>query len=105
MPITVPSFVHAVTTRSLGSDDRSTISEWYRVASNGSLTPASTPELSWRIHEVLPCDGTFLTTLPPNASPRHWWPRHTPRIATFPLSSRMACVDTPAYSGVPGPGE
>src|SRR5450759_5033670 len=103
--MTVWSAVHAVTTSSFGTDDRSTISEWYRVASNGSDTPAITPELSWRIHEVLPCDGSFRTTFAPKASPRHWWPRQTPRMTTLPLSSLMVFVETPASSGVPGPGE
>src|SRR4029077_126124 len=70
-PMTVSSAVHAVTTSASGMDALSTISEWYRVASNGSFTPARTPELSWRIQDVLPWDGTLRTTLPPKASPRH----------------------------------
>ncbi len=45
------------------------------------------------------------TTAAPNAWPIAWCPRHTPRIGTLPPSWRNSCSDTPASSGVPGPGE
>ena len=44
-------------------------------------------------------------TLPPKAWPRLWCPRHTPRIGTRPESSDSTASDTPAWSGVHGPGE
>ena len=44
-------------------------------------------------------------TLPPKTWPIAWWPRHTPKIGISPASSRSTSSDTPASSGVPGPGE
>ena len=45
------------------------------------------------------------TTLPPKAWPMLWWPRQTPRIGTAPESFSSTSSDTPAWSGVQGPGE
>ncbi len=41
----------------------------------------------------------------PNACAIAWWPRHTPRIGTFPANRAISSSDTPASSGVHGPGE
>ena len=54
----------------------------------------------------LPCTmRTFRTTLPPKAWPMVWWPRQTPRMGSSPASAATAARDTPASSGVQGPGE
>ena len=45
------------------------------------------------------------TILPPNACATVWCPRHTPRIGTFPANAFTAASETPAESGLPGPGE
>ena len=45
------------------------------------------------------------TMRPPNAWPMAWWPRHTPSIGTLPAKARTASSETPASSGVHGPGE
>jgi hypothetical protein len=34
-----------------------------------------------------------------------WWPRHTPRIGVVGPSRLISSSDTPASSGVQGPGE
>ncbi|OHE84276.1 MAG: hypothetical protein A2190_13705 [Lysobacterales bacterium RIFOXYA1_FULL_69_10] len=58
------------------------------------------------MREVLPCMIDLArTTSPPNACPRLWWPRHTPRIGVVAPSSRITSTDTPASFGVHGPGE
>jgi len=45
------------------------------------------------------------TTLPPNAAPIAWCPRHTPRIGRRPAWASMAGTHTPASAGEHGPGE
>jgi len=64
--MTTPSSVSAVISSTSGTDARSTTSEWYRVAVNGSGSPANTPLPSCVISYVLPCI-TFgaRTTSPP----------------------------------------
>ena len=37
--------------------------------------------------------------------PMHWCPRQTPRIGTCRPNARMISLETPAWSGVHGPGE
>jgi len=54
-PMTTPSSVSAVISRQSGTESRSTTSEWYRVASNGSGRPAKRPSPEWLIIDVLPC--------------------------------------------------
>ena len=44
-------------------------------------------------------------TVPPKAAPMAWCPRQTPKIGTLPPWSRTTSTQTPASSGVPGPGE
>ena len=65
------------------------------------------PLPSWRMREVLPCmTRSARTTLPPNAWPIAWWPRHTPRIGTLPGEAlAISRSEMPASSGVHGPGE
>ena len=68
--------------------------------------PAKIVLPSWIIGEVLPCiRRSARTTLPPNASPIHCRPRHTPRIGTSPAISRSRVSEIPASVGVHGPGE
>src|SRR5262245_42375459 len=45
------------------------------------------------------------TTLPPNACPIDWCPRHTPKMGNRPARSRTQGSETPASFGVHGPGE
>ena len=55
--------------------------------------------------EVLPCITCGArTTWPPYTWPMHWWPRHTPSTGTRPAKVAITSLDTPASSGVPGPG-
>ena len=46
-----------------------------------------------------------LTMRAPKAAPIAWWPRQTPRTGALPAKRRIISIDTPACSGVPGPGE
>ena len=54
---------------------------------------------------VLPCTGSWRTTVPPKACASAWWPRHTPSVGT-PASGKRAHASSemPASSGVHGPG-
>ena len=53
--VRAPLVMHGKTSRQSGTDSRATTSEWYRVAVNGSGSPANTPRPSWLMLEVLPC--------------------------------------------------
>ena len=76
--------VWAVGTRQSGSASSRTMSEWYRVASNGFSIPWKTPLPSCSIREVFPCiSRSARTTSPPNAWPMHWCPRHTPSTGSL----------------------
>ena len=68
--------------------------------------PAKIVRPSCSIVVVLPCTGTWRTTLPPNACASDWWPRQTPSVGT-PASGkrRMTSSEMPASVGVHGPGE
>jgi hypothetical protein len=49
--------------------------------------------------EVLPCMTCLARmTLPPNASPMAWWPRHTPRIG-FAGEVLEQATEMPACAG------
>ena len=52
--MTRPWAVSPVTSSTSGRPSRSTTSEWYRVAANGTGSPASTPAPPWWTGEVLP---------------------------------------------------
>ena len=46
------------------------------------------------------------STVPPNATPIAWWPRHTPNSGVFAAAHALTSgIDAPARSGVPGPGD
>ena len=71
-----------------------------------TCTPANTPLPSCVTAETLPCRiSPAPSTMPPNTSPMHWWPRHTPRIGTLPAKRLMTSLLMPASLGLPGPGE
>ncbi len=58
--------MRAVTSSTSGTLAGSTTSEWYRVATKGSGSPAKTPAPSWWMAEVLPCMRVgAATTSPP----------------------------------------
>src|SRR5213083_2887915 len=106
LPILGRSALHAVITRSLGSDRGSTTREWYRMPVTGLGIPSNSSSSSWITSHVFPCmSRSARTTRAPNASPIAWWPRHTPRTGTFPASAFTSGTRIPASPGVHGPGE
>ena len=101
-----PSAVHALTSSVAGREARSTMSEWYRVASKGEGRPSKRPRPSWRMGDVLPCiRRSARTTRPPYACPMAWWPRQTPKMGSSAPRSRRTASEMPASFGVHGPGE
>lgn len=48
---------------------------------------------------------TARSTRPPNTSPMHWWPRHTPKIGMRWPKAAITALLIPASLGVQGPGE
>ena len=58
------------------------------------------------IAETLPCIGSGArTTVPPNAWPIAWCPRHTPSSGTRPAAAAIRSRQIPASLGVQGPGD
>ena len=105
-PIINPSSVQAVISKDSGKLGLSTINEWYRMAWKGLGNPLNTPVSLWWIKEVLPCLISFaLITVPPNDSPRHWWPKQTPNIGNLGAKYLIVSLDIPASVGLQGPGE
>jgi hypothetical protein len=75
------------------------------MASNGLGMPFSSDVPRCRMGEVLPCiSRPARTTLPPNTSPMHWWPRHTPNTGTRVAMCFITAHETPASCGEHGPG-
>ena len=105
-PMIVPSLLRAVTSSSSGrlvgspaSDSGSPRSGWGR--------PAKSPSSPCSISDVFPCTGPDLRPVdpPPKATPMHWWPRQTPKTAWSERRAGSRRIETPASSGVPGPGD
>ena len=61
---------------------------------------------SWDTSEVFPWSSSGArTTLAPHTAPRAWCPRQTPSMGwARSAQASIIAMDTPASSGVPGPG-
>ena len=62
---------------------------------------------SWETLDVLPWSSSGARhTVAPKTTPSAWWPRHTPSIGwERSAQASIMAIETPASSGVPGPGE